>query len=558
MLAANGINTVTLPLKERSRASRPSMQYDYIIVGAGSAGCVLANRLSSQTQWNVLLLEAGRSHRHPLITIPLGYGSTSVSPDFSYLFKSEPDPGTSLRQHNLPRGKCLGGSSSINGMIYIRGQARDYDLWAQAGATGWDWSSVKPYFVASVDQSRGQDPWHSATGPLRIEDIKHKPPICDALVTAGINMGLAYNEDFNGADQEGIGYYQTTMRNGRRWSAANAYLDTIKDRPNLTIRTHAAIDRIKFDGDRAIGVITDGEEILATREVIVSAGAYSSPQLLQLSGVGPRAILSSLEVEPVAYREQVGENLQDHAGPPMAWQMTSRHSSLNHQLTPLGLARNAITYALSRSGVLSMPAATVGIFARSHEQASRPDLQFHCLPVSGQDSDDASQQQVDPFPGFTIMPYLMHPRSRGRVSATSTGAQADLSIEVNYFADRHDLDAVVSGMRLAQRLVETQPFAAAVSERIRPLADVSTDADYAAYARDHAHTGYHPVGTCRMGSDAEAVVDPECRVYGTQNLRVVDASVMPTLVSGNTHAATIMIAEKIAAEIIRLAPQDSR
>ena len=241
----------------------------------------------------------------------------------------------------------------------------------------------------------------------------------------------------------------------------------------------------------------------------------------------------------------------------MAWHLKHHRDSANKELNPFGLIRNAITYALTRTGVLSMPAAAVGIFARSSEQISRPDLQFHCLPVSGRDSDEPSQQQVDAFPGFTIMPYLMHPRSRGKVMAKSPDAQIDPSIEVNYFADLQDLDAVVSGMRLAQRLVETEPFAALVSERIRPLADVSTDADYAAYARDHAHTGYHPVGTCRMGSDTEAVVDPQCRVYGTQSLRVVDASVMPSLVSGNTHAATVMIAEKIAAEITHEEPFDN-
>jgi choline dehydrogenase len=533
------------------------MKYDYIIVGGGSAGCVLANRLSALQSNRVLLLEAGRSHHHPLINIPLGYGSTTASPTFAYQFKSEPDIGTNLRQHHLPRGKCLGGSSSINGMIYIRGQARDFDLWAQAGATGWDWSSVKPYFVASVDQSRGQSQWHSTEGPLRLEDIKFKLPVCDALIEAGINTGLAYNNDFNSADQEGIGYYQTTMRNGRRWSAANAYLDPIKNRHNLTIKTQTPIDRIKFDNNRAIGVMANGEEIIAEKEVIVCAGAYSSPQLLQVSGVGPKSTLTHLDIRPVAYREQVGENLQDHAGPPMAWHLKHHRNSANKELNPFGLIRNAITYALTRTGVLSMPAAAVGIFARSSEQISRPDLQFHCLPVSGRDSDEPSQQQVDAFPGFTIMPYLMHPRSRGKVMAKSPDAQIDPSIEVNYFADLQDLDAVVSGMRLAQRLVETEPFAALVSERIRPLADVSTDADYAAYARDHAHTGYHPVGTCRMGSDTEAVVDPQCRVYGTQSLRVVDASVMPSLVSGNTHAATVMIAEKIAAEITHEEPFDN-
>jgi len=530
------------------------MEYDYIIVGGGSAGCVLANRLSHLPSTRVLLLEAGRSHRHPLISIPLGYGSTSASPAFSYQFKSEPDPGTNQRQHHLPRGKCLGGSSSINGMIYIRGQARDFDLWAQAGAMGWDWESVKPYFVDSVDQSRGPSPWHSSHGPLRLEDIKFKLPVCDALIQAGIKMGLPYNEDFNSADQEGIGYYQTTMRNGRRWSAANAYLDSIKNRTNLTIHTQTPIDRIIFDDDRAIGVIAHGQEITATKEVIVSAGAYSSPQLLQVSGVGPKSVLRHLGVNPVVYREQVGENLQDHAGPPMAWRLNHHQDSANKELGALGLIRNAFTYALTRSGVLSMPAAAVGIFARSSDQVGHPDLQFHCLPVSGRDSDEPSQQQVDAFPGFTIMPYLMHPRSRGKVYANSPDAGGDPSIEVNYFADEQDLEAVVSGMRLAQRLVETEPFAAAVCERIRPLADVTTESGYAAYARDHAHTGYHPVGTCRMGSDAEAVVDPHCRVNGTRNLRVVDASVMPSLVSGNTHAATIMIAEKIAAELTQAQP----
>ncbi len=512
--------------------------YDYIIVGGGSAGCVLANRLSADAANSVLLLEAGRSHRHPLVSIPLGYGTTVYSPGFAHQFRSKPDPTTHGRSHLLPRGRLLGGSSSINGMIYIRGQQADYDLWAQQGATGWGWESVAPYF----------------DGPLHIEEARNSFPICEQLIRAGLNTGIPFNDDFNGADQEGIGYYRLTMKNGRRWSAADAYLDPADQRINLTIKTGASVSRVEFDGSRAIGVTTSAGEFRASNEVIVAAGAYASPQLLQVSGIGPQSVLNDLDVTPVAISESVGRNLQDHAGPPMAWRLKDNDDSVNRQLTPLGMLGSVVKYALNRRGPMAMPAASVGLFVKSRADKPRPDLQFHCLPVSGADSDDAEQQQVDPFPGFTMMPYLMHPASRGEVIAQSTDMDEAPAITTNYFEATSDLEAVVDGMKLASKLAETEPFASHVESRIRPMPEADTDAALGEYARAHAHTGYHPVGTCRMGSDPAAVVDPSCRVRGIDGLRVIDASVMPSLISGNTHAATVMIAEKAAHTMLNEIP----
>lgn len=525
-------------------------QYDYIIVGGGSAGCVLANRLSADENCSVLLLEAGRSHKHPLIAIPLGYGVTVYSPQFSFQFRSKPDATTHNRTHALPRGRALGGSSSINGMIYIRGQQEDYDLWAQQGATGWDWDSVAPYFRNSVDQARGSDKWHATGGPLRVEDSRNHYSVCEQLIKTGENIGFPRNEDFNSESQEGIGYYQSTMKSGLRWSAANGYLDPARHRPNLTIKTSVNVSRIAFDGNQAVGVVTDKGEFTARKEILLASGAYASPQLLQISGIGPAKVLDNIGIEPVQVNENVGQNLQDHAGPPMAWRMQNEADSVNKNLTPLGLIGSVLRYALTRRGVLAMPAAAVGLFVRSRDDKSRPNLQFHCLPVSGADSDDASEQQVDPFPGFTMMPYLMHPESRGSVEAVSTDINEQPEITTNYFENQNDLEAVVSGMRIAQQLADTRPFSDHVVERIRPLPDCASDNDLADYARVHAHTGYHPVGTCRMGSDEGAVVDPECRVRGVNGLRVIDASVMPSLTSGNTHAPVVMVAEKVADGIL--------
>ena len=526
--------------------------YDYIIIGGGSAGCVLANRLSSNEDTSILLIESGRSHRNPLISIPIGYGLTANSPDYAYQFRSEPDTTTFNKRHPLPRGKALGGSSSVNGMVYIRGQHADYDQWAQEGATGWDWESVKPYFVEAVSQQRGVSEWHSTDGPLRIEDSRNYFPICEMLLQAGEHAGYPRNQDFNGESQEGIGYYQFTMKEGRRWSSANAYLDPAKSRPNLTIRTRERVEYINFDGRRAIGVTTSSGEFQARKEILLAAGAYASPQLLQISGIGPKDVLNSIDVNPILVNEGVGRNLQDHAGPPMAWRLKDAKDSVNRELSPLGMIVSMWKYLVNRRGPLAMPAASVGLFAKSRPDLPRPDLQFHCLPLSGIDTDDG-RQHMDSFPGFTMMPYLMHPRSRGEVRAASRDISASPIITTNYFDASSDLEAVVSGMKIANRLAETRPFAARIESRIRPLPEEISDEALATYARVHAHTGYHPVGTCRMGIDDTAVVDNSCSVHGIEKLRVIDASIMPSLISGNTHATTVMIAEKISAEMLNQA-----
>ena len=529
--------------------------FDYIIVGGGSAGCVLANRLSENPSVSVALIEAGGEHNQFLINMPLGYGKTVYSPKYSWDMHTEPEPGSGNRTFYLPRGRVLGGSSSINGLLYIRGQHQDYDDWAAAGATGWGWEDVKPYFIKSEDQCRGEDEWHGADGLLSVDDARDTYPIENALIEAGINAGLKPCDDFNGASQEGVGRYQSTMKGGQRWSAANAFLDPARSRDNLTVLTGAMAQRVDFTNHRATGVVVRHRQkqrlLAANREVLLSAGAFQSPQLLQLSGIGPGRLLQQHGIDVLSDCPGVGANLHDHIGAAMSWKLKHKTDSLNYKLRFPNLMFEAIRYLFTKRGTMAMPAASVGIFADSRGQGGRPDLQYHCLPVTGDLEAEAEQGHMvlDPFPGLTMMPYPTRPRSRGSLEIRSPDAEVMPAIRMNWFSDPHDMEVLLRGMRLAQRIADTEPLAAFIESRVYPGSDDDRDDAYIDFVQRYSHVAYHPVGTCRMGSDDASVVDCDLKVRGVDGLRVVDGSVIPSVPSGNTNAPIIMIAEKISDSI---------
>jgi choline dehydrogenase len=469
---------------------------------------------------------------------------------------TEAEPGSRDRRFYLPRGRLLGGSSSINGMLYIRGQHQDYDDWAAAGAVGWDWESVKPYFLKSEDNSRGADEWRRVGGPLRIEDVRDPHPVDEVLIEAARNAGMDYCEDFNGARQDGVGRYQSTMKAGRRWSAADAFLAPARSRPNLTVLTGTMAERVRFEGRRAVGVdVRSGEErrsLTAAREVLLCAGAYQSPQLLQLSGIGRGELLQAHGIDVLMDSPGVGANLQDHIGATMSWRMKHRSSSLNHKLRFPGVLFEVLRYLFVKRGVMAMQAASIGMFADSSGEGGRPDLQFHCLPVTGdlEAEEKYGEMRVDPFPGLTIMPYPTRPGSRGSVEIRSADVGDMPSIRMNWFSDPHDMTVLIRGMHLAQKVADSEPLAELIESRVNPGPGDDSDDAFVDFVQRYSHIGYHPVGSCRMGSDEASVVDCDLRVRGVEALRVIDGSVIPLLTSGNTNAPIIMIAEK-AADTIR-------
>ncbi|MFQ5784232.1 MAG: GMC family oxidoreductase [Alphaproteobacteria bacterium] len=531
--------------------------YDYIVVGAGSAGCAVAARLSDDARAHVLLLEAGGRDRNPWLHIPVGYFRTMFDPRLSWCFETEPDPNLGGRRQIWPRGKVLGGSSAINGLIYVRGQPRDYDHWRQLGNAGWGWDDVLPYFRKSEDQQRGADDLHGAGGPLGVSDLADDREICRAYVAAAVEAGLPYNPDFNGAVQDGVGYYQLTSRRGRRCSAASAYLRPARRRSNLHVEVDALARRVRFEGRRAVGVeYTVGGEARAARagrEIIVSGGTINTPQLLQLSGIGPSALLSEHGVEVVCDLPGVGANLQDHLQAKAIYRCT-RPITVNDDLrTWRGKVGVALRYALFRRGPMTVSAGQVGVFARTRPESETPDVQFHLLPLSSE-RPVAGIRRGDPglhdFPGITVSVCQLRPESRGSVAIRSPDPTAPPAIATNYLATALDRETTVAAIKLARRIAAAPALAAHIAEERKPGPAVASDDDLLAYIRETGGTIFHPVGTCRMGSDPQAVVDERLRVRGVAGLRVADASIMPTLVSGNTNAPAIMIGEK-AADMIR-------
>lgn len=531
--------------------------FDFVVVGAGSAGCVLANRLSADGRHTVALIEAGGKAGSFLIRMPIGYGKIAFEPGLSWHWSSAPEPGLGGRRVLLPRGKGLGGSSNINGLIYIRGQAADYDDWASAGATGWGWESVRPWFLHSERSARGAGPHHSDAGLLRAGPAPRRDPTNDAIIDAFAAAGTPRVDDFNTGDQWGCGYYDTIIDGGERWSAARAFLQPAASRRNLTVHTATMARRVLFEGGRACGVEVDGpggrSVLRARREVIVAAGAYQTPQLLQLSGIGDGAALREAGIPVLVDRPAVGADLQDHYVIPMGFRVRTGVFSYNDELRGWALLRNFIRYLSRRDGPLTIPAAQSGAFVRSAPDITRPDLQYHCLPVTGDLEAAARGAKADlsAHPGLTIAPCVLRPVSRGHVRLRSADPAAPPDIVHGYLQAEADRRLTLRGMRIARGIAETAPLAGLIEAEAEPGAAAQSDDDLLAFARAVGSTGYHPVGTCRMGSDDGAVVDPQLRVRGIDGLRVADASVMPMLISGNTHAACVMIGERAAEFALR-------
>ncbi|MGA0799351.1 MAG: GMC family oxidoreductase [Steroidobacteraceae bacterium] len=531
--------------------------FDYVIVGAGSAGCVLANRLSADPRRRVALLEAGGRADSFFVRMPIGYGKIAFEGGLSWHYSSAPEPGLDGRRVLLPRGKGLGGSSNINGLIYIRGQAADYDDWVGAGASGWGWSDVLPWFVHSERHESRGEPWHGRSGVLRVQRASEHDSTNEAILAGFSEIGVNLRDDFNDGEQVGAGYYDSIIHHGERWSAARAYLDPVKARTNLSIFTDALVRRVLFSKGRAVGVEARlggaWRTITARSEVVLSAGAYHSPQLLQLSGVGDPTMLRQYEIPLVLERSGVGRGLQDHYVVPMAFRVRPGAFSYNAELTGWRLLRNLARFVNSRRGPMTIPAAQTGAFVASELEKARPDLQFHCLPITG-DLEAAAvggKGKLSSYPGVTLAPCVARPSSRGRVELSSPDPAEPPNIVHNYLVSDQDRLTTVRGMRLARRVAAAAAMQAVIDGEVAPGASASGDDDLLLFAKKFGSTGYHPAGTCRMGSDSEAVVDATLRVRGLEGLRVADASIMPSLISGNTHATCVMIGERAADFILR-------
>ncbi len=523
--------------------------YDYVIVGAGSAGCVLANRLSADPKVTVLLIEAGGADRHPWLHIPIGYAKLYGNLRYNWMYKSEPEANLNGREIVMPRGKVLGGSSATNGMVYIRGQREDYDYWRQLGNDGWDYDNVLPYFRRMEDYGRGADEYHGDGGPLHVSDL---PPheICDAFISAAEQDGLPRNDDFNGARQEGAGYYQLTTRRGMRWSTARGYLRPIRGRSNLHVQTDAVVRRVLFEGSAARGVelTVNGavRRVFAGREVILSAGAIETPQLLQRSGVGPAGLLRSLDIPVVADRPGVGQDMQDHYAVWLSYRCAKAVTFNDQMRTSAGRIAMGLQFGLLRKGFMAIGPCYAGAFLRTDERSDTPDTQVHLILFSS----ELMKVALHPFPGISLTVIQLRPQSRGSIEVRGAGGHDKPDIRFNYLSAEEDRQAVVRNLRRVTGMMSRPAMRDYVVEQLDFNAEAATDADFLAYARERGRPGQHAACTCRMGSDERAVVDSRLRVHGVENLRVVDASVMPALVSGNTNAPTIMIAEKASDMIL--------
>ncbi len=530
-------------------------QFDYIVVGAGSAGCVLANRLSENPDHSVLLLEAGGRDINPWIHVPVGYFKTMHNPGTDWCYQTEPDPGLNGRSIKWPRGKVLGGSSSINGLIYIRGQSQDFDDWEHAGNPGWGFQDMLPYFKKCEHQERGADEYHGVGGNLKVSNMRIKRGIGEAFIQGAVEIGIPRNDDFNGADQRGAGYYQLTAWKGRRCSSAVGYLKPAKSRKNLTVLTNALTCRIGVEDKRAVSVEVKHKGQVKTfganREIILSAGAINTPQLMMLSGIGNGSELGEYQIPSLHHLPGVGQNLQDHLQIRSVYRCSV--PTLNDEIGNFFFRMLiGMRYIAFRTGPMSMAASQIGIFTNSSPDVERPDIQFHFQPLSA----DSPGEGVHDFSGITSSITQLRPTSRGFLRLKSVDPEEHIAIHPNYLSTELDQTVAVNGMRVSRSIAQSNAMAEFVEQEVLPGDHVQTDDELLDCARDIGETIYHPSGTCKMGpkSDPDAVVDPRLRVYGMSGLRVVDASIIPTLTSGNTNAPVFAIAEKAADMIL----QDSR
>lgn len=529
------------------------LECDYVIVGAGSAGCVLANRLTEDPKTQVILLEAGKRDSSPWIGLPAGMGKVLASPRYNWGFESEPEPNLHNRRIPMARGKGLGGTSLINGMLYNRGVPSDYDQWAQMGNRGWSYDDVLPYFRKSENCRFSDHASRGSGGPLDVSFTTLYEPLAKAFIQAARNEGFAFNPDYNSGDQEGFGYSQVTQKNGRRWSAADAYLHPARKRPNLRILTEAMALRLDFEGDRCIGLLLERggqqQRVRANAEVILAAGAIQSPQLLEVSGIGAPEILRDAGIELFKPLPGVGENYRDHLTLNVPYRV-SKPVSINDRARGYRLVGEVLTYALRRRGLLTVPVATALGFVKTRPDLVAPDLQYYFCPVTFQPGTRIPERQS----GMQIAFSLQRPNSTGSIHVKSGDAHVPTRIRPNFLDDEEDRRVVVEGFRIARRIGGNRALAPYRSHELKPGDAVQTDEDLLDYARATGVTSFHISGTCRMGSGPDAVVDDRLRVHGVAGLRVVDASIMPTLVSGNTNAPVMMIAER-ASDLVR---QDAR
>ena len=530
------------------------MEFDFIVVGAGSAGCPLANRLSENGRYKVALVEAGGKDSNPWIHIPVGYFKTMGNPKTDWCYKTEPDPGLNGRSIPWPRGKVLGGSSSINGLLYVRGQAEDFDGWRQMGNAGWGWDDVLPYFKKAENWEEGEGTDRGIGGPLNVSPTRLKRDIVDAWIKSAVDAGYKENEDYNNGDQEGVGYFQLTAKNGQRCSSAVAYLKPIRGRSNLKIFTNSQAEKLIFDGKRVAGVtIRQGGpkgkpvDLKANKEVVLASGAIGSPQLLMVSGIGPKDQLKDNSVEVVQELKGVGQNLQDHLQARPVYKVNV--STINIEIGNLikqGMI--GLQYILSRTGPMTMAASLGTGFLKTREDLATPDIQFHIQPWSA----DSPAEGPHKFSAFTSSVLQMRPESAGHLELTSSDMRDYPKIHPNYLATKLDCDTMVEGLRISHKITQHGPLKDIITGQHNPDINLDFD-DYDAvldWARSNSTTIYHPTGTCKMGNDPLAVVDERLKVHGVEGIRVADCSIMPIITSGNTNAPAIMIGEKCAAMML--------